>query len=156
MKINFEKLLDKEQRQLINKLIKEANLQESIEDKQKISKYNLKDLLINCGKEEIEGLIYNLYIEKRKNNKEKTEKEIQKTVFNKISKILPQDIICTLPEKNNIKKKYYEKNIIILNNIQLIKKKFKNIKFQSYIHLVAQQILLMIIIQMEWNLWFLE
>ena len=69
------------------------------------------NLLINCGREEIEGLVYNLYIEMKKFNTTKIdEEEIQKKVYEKISNILPQDIISILPTKNIIKEKYNEKD----------------------------------------------
>ena len=60
MKITFDELLNEEQIILAKGIINEINLEYYIEDFQNSSiKYNLKDLLINCGKEEIEGLIYN-------------------------------------------------------------------------------------------------
>ena len=66
--------------------------------------YSLKDLLINCGEEEIQMLIY-YYCNKQKkkdnkngnivdNKKEKEllEENIKENIYNKIYKILPQDI----------------------------------------------------------------
>ena len=106
MKITFDKLLDFDQKLLAQNLIEEINFKYYIE-KYPIN-YVLKDLLINCGKEEIEGLIYNLFIELKKNNNKINENEINERVCNKIIKILPQDIICILPENHIIRKKYYE------------------------------------------------
>ena len=81
--------------------------------------YSLKELLINCGKEEIQGLIYYFNKESKKkddeSNEELKEKEknieekaLEENIYNKIYKILPQDIISILPENNIIKKKYFE------------------------------------------------
>ena len=48
-------------------------------------------------------------IMKRKNEIKIDEKTLRENVIGKIYKILPQDIICILPDNNIIKKKY--KNI---------------------------------------------
>ena len=65
--------------------------------------YVLKDLLINCGRKEIQGLIY---YETKKNNNRMDEENIKETILNKIVKISSQDIISILPEGNIIKEKY--------------------------------------------------
>ena len=110
MKITFDKLLNEEQIKIKNNIMKEIDLNDSIENHQKSIKYNLQNLLINCGKEEIEGLVYNLYIEMKRNNITKIdEEEIQRRVFEKISNILPQDIISILPSNNIIKTNYNDK-----------------------------------------------
>ena len=110
MKISFDKLLDDEQSKLANRMIDEINLKHYIDNFQKSSvKYKLRELLINCGKEEILGLIYNLYIEMKNNNNNINEEEIKEKLYNKISNILPQDIICILPDNHIIRKLYYEK-----------------------------------------------
>jgi hypothetical protein len=120
IKISFHNLLDDRQRKLTKRIIKEINLKYYIRNFQKkISiNYDLKDLLINCGTEEIEGLIYNYSVKNRNNNNKIDEEIITERVYDKISNILPQDIICILPDNNVIKKAYYEKkNIIILKVI---------------------------------------
>ena len=108
MKISFEKLLDDDQKTLAKTIINDIDFERHI-DAHKIN-YELKDLLINCGKEEIQGLIY--YETKKKNNK-LDKKNIEEIVYNKIVKILSQDIISILPDGHKIKelylneKKYY-------------------------------------------------
>ncbi len=64
-----------------------------------IFNYEIKDLLINCGKEESQSLIYY----EMKKNKDRLDKEkIEETIKNKIIKILSQNIISILPEGNII------------------------------------------------------
>ena len=117
MKINFEKLLDDEQIVKTKRIIDEINLEYHIENFQKSAiKYNLKDLLINCGKEEIEGFIYNLDIMKKKTeNMNINEEEIKEKLYNKIINLLPQDIIAILPEKHIIRKIYSDKKYCNFN-----------------------------------------
>lgn len=81
----------------------------------KNQKLNLKNLLINCEKEEIEGIIYNLDIEikKKKNINNINAEEIKERLYNKIINLLPQDIIVILPETHIIRKIYYDKKYYI-------------------------------------------
>ena len=114
MKISFEKLLDDDQKNFAKNIINDIDFERHIES-QKIN-YELKDLLINCGKEEIQGLIY--YETKKRNNKF-DKKNIEDIVYRKIAKILSQDIISILPDHHKIKdlylaeKKYYSLNSYI-------------------------------------------
>ena len=97
----------------MNEAIK--NFKKSVED----VNYSLEDLLINCGDQEIRGLIYyysTVYKKSENDDNEKKENidesELKKKVIDKIYKILPQDIISILGKNDDIKKKYYEdKNI---------------------------------------------
>ena len=83
-----------------------------------IGNISLDNLLINCGVEEIQGLIYYFSIMLKKdgnlhNNNDKMkdyidQKQLGEKILDKIYKILPQDIILILPEKNIIKMKYFE------------------------------------------------
>jgi hypothetical protein len=66
------------------------------------------------------------------NNKKIDEKDLKEIIYNKIMKILPQDIICILSENHIIKRKYYEKKSIIILKIIEMMKKIKNIKFLLY------------------------
>ena len=111
MKITFDKLLNEEQIILRKKIIEDFNVKHYIE--QKNINYILKDLLINSGKEEIEGLIYNNYIEFKEKNIPINTDKIKRNVYSKITKMLPQDIICILPDKNIIKEIYYEEKKIL-------------------------------------------
>ena len=58
---------------------------------------------------------------------EETNEEIKENVYNKIYKILPQDIISILPKNNIIKEKYY-KNKVIYNFKDYIKDEIKKFK----------------------------
>ena len=109
IKISFDKLLNKEQLFLAKQIIDEINFDHYIGEYQEKINYSLKDLLINSGKEEIEGLIYNCLIKIKKNKiDERDENNIKEIVYNIISNILPQDIISILPENHKIAKNYYE------------------------------------------------
>lgn len=56
MKITFEELLDDRQKIFAQKIINDIDFKKHIDAH--TFNYVLKDLLINCGKEEIQGLIY--------------------------------------------------------------------------------------------------
>ena len=119
MIVSFDKLLDKNLETKAKNLIQEINLKTRVE-KYPYSdiKYLLKDLLINCGDDEIQGLVYNffyLYTESNNDNDnddQKTEnldeEKLKENVIDKIYRILPQDILAILPKNNIIKKKYLE------------------------------------------------
>lgn len=110
MKITFDKLLNEEQMTLTKRIMGQIGLNERIEIFQKSVKYNLSDLLIDCGKEDIEGLVYNHYIDmKRNNNKKIDENQIKERIYKKICNILPQDVISILAPDNIIKTYYDEK-----------------------------------------------
>jgi len=128
MKITFDKLLNEEQMVLTKRIMDEIGLDERIEIFQKPIKYNLTDLLINCGKEENEGLVYYLYIEMKNNNNNQKidENQIKERIYTKISNLLPQDIISILPSENVIKLKYDEKEYY--NFKQYIKEEYKAYK----------------------------
>ena len=119
MVLSFDKLLENDLKILSNNLISEMNLERSISNYSNIN-YELRDLLINCGEEEIQGLIYYYCNKSKKNdndndlkNKKKESMEsIKENVYNKIYKVLPQDIISILPNKNIIKEKYYRNKTI--------------------------------------------
>ena len=121
MILSFDKLLDNVLKKISDNLIDEINFKYILSTYKNIN-FSLKDLLINCKNEEIQALIFYFSNELTNNNnnsddeelKEKNinENQIKDNVINKIYKILPQDIICVLSEKNIIKKKYFElKNV---------------------------------------------
>ena len=105
----FEKInvnfLNKEQKKLTQKLLNEMNLNSIITNDEIKINYSLENLLI-YGKEEIESLIYYIYNFENKNLSLKKE-ELKKEIYSIIIKVLPQDIICILPD---IKIMYYENN----------------------------------------------
>ena len=119
----FEKYIFSIDKLLNNDLLRiSAELFEDIEIKEIIKKYEninycLKDLLINLGMQEIQGLVYyfskfsKLDENESDNEEPKNQKldreQIKEKIFDKICNILPQDIIAILPEKNEIKKKYF-------------------------------------------------
>ena len=117
MNLSFGKLLNKKLKDISNDIIDNFNLKISINSYKKIN-YSLRDLLINCKLDEIQGMIYYFNKKNKKNvneldnEAEKEEKidvnELQEIVTNKIYKILPQDIIAILPDENILKKKYLE------------------------------------------------
>ena len=117
--LSFDKLLDNDLKRISGNLLDEIKLKKTINKYKKIN-YSLKDLLINCGEEEIQALIYYFSVESKKDdnddNEDQKEKKIdeeklKENVINKIYKILPQDIICILQDNNIIRKHYNSKNI---------------------------------------------
>ena len=97
--ISFEYLLSEA-------YIKEANIiynmiqdfaNPNLQDNNNINlKYSLDNLLINCDKEEIQGIIYSKIKEYEKINKKLLVQELQDLVLEKIVLTLPQDIILLL------------------------------------------------------------
>ena len=98
--------------------------------------YSLKDLLINCQKEEIQELIcyYKNAYKHEEKEKEKAKKntidykKIKDIIIQKIYKILPQDIVANLQDDNIFKKNYYESKNLYNFNDYLYKLKNKNEK----------------------------
>ena len=139
MVLSFDQLLDNELKALSKNLIDKMNFRRALKKYEDIN-YSLKDLLINCGEEEIQGLIYyysNKFKKKDNNNdnlfdnkkeKELLEENIRENVYNKIYKILPQDIIFILQDKNEIKKRYLENKDI--HNFKDYIKKDENKKYK--------------------------
>ena len=129
-KITFDKLLDIEQMKLLIDLIfYEINLKHYI--KQTKINYELKDLLINYGKKEIGCMLYNIYLNYKKNDKEirgDEIKEIKEKVYSKIVKMLCQDIIFILPDDNKIKQIYLDKKEYYNFEKYLIDNENKNYK----------------------------
>ena len=105
--ISFDKLLDKNQKELDLELRNnDLNLTEIM--KRTKEKYNLninlEDLLIGCKNEDIQGLIY--YFSNGKNI-DKDKEDIKQKIFDKIAKLLPQDVIINLPNSNMLKISYF-------------------------------------------------
>ena len=103
MQISFNDLLNDEQKNLKDEIIKEINLADEIKDRDKKLNYDLNQFLINCRKQDIGVLTYNSYLE---NNNAINKNEIKEKIYKKISDILPQDIIVNLKDTNPIRQKY--------------------------------------------------
>ena len=124
--LSFDQLLDPRLKNISRKLISDIKLRQTI-NLYENANYSLKNLLINCENEEIQGLNYYFSKEGKKDGKETenneskdeqiSEEMIRENAINKIYKILPQDIIAILPEENIVRKHYFDfKNIINFNN----------------------------------------
>ena len=104
--IDFEYLLNNEKINLSERIM---NIRKNLEETEIINgeklKYDKSKLFINFNKEEIQGIIY--YLSKQN----KSIEDIEDFIFQKISLVLPQDIILLMnfSEKNNIFKNEYEK-----------------------------------------------
>ena len=100
------------------KLLKQLEQKLKYENKKRISdeeeKAQLAKEIDKRQRKEEEQRIEDLIEEEQKEKKMDEEKIIKNKVINKIYKILPQDIICILPE-NNIIKKCYKDNEIYYN-----------------------------------------
>lgn len=57
--LSFKKLLDNDLKILSQKIIEKIQLKSTIDSYKNKINFSLKDLLINCGTEEIQGLIFN-------------------------------------------------------------------------------------------------
>ena len=116
MQISFKDLLDEGQNKITKKISENINLKEEIKKRQPKINYDLNNLLINCGEQEIEGLVYYFSIENK--NKKVNKNDIIDIIYNRITNILPQDIITNLSEDNPLLESIMkEKDIQILKNI---------------------------------------
>jgi hypothetical protein len=77
--LSFDKLLDYKLKRISTNLIKELNLKKIIK-KYKDINYSLNDLLINCGEEDIQGLIYYYSKEAQKKNNEDNEEQQENNI----------------------------------------------------------------------------
>ena len=127
MQINFNDLLDYNLKELIKNIIDEIKLKD-LSNKIKYNiNYDLNNLLINCNSEEIGALVYYLNLEAKSKKKTENNNEIKEIIYNKMSILLPEDIIILLSEENPLKEKYYKNkkyynfkkymNDLISNNI---------------------------------------
>ena len=115
--LSFEYLMNKEQKSQAEKIYKKCQKLVEYDKKWKFINYDIDSLLINCGEEEVNGMVY----------LENSDK-IEDILSEKISSTLPQDIILILSkmmelrtDKENIE--FYNK---ILNNY--CKNRYNNIK----------------------------
>ena len=103
--VKFEMLLNEKQK------LEAKNIYQKLKIKEYISKlklnYNIENLLINCDKKSIDRL-YFYYSNKDPNLKEL---DLEKIIFEKIARTLPQDVILNLEDNHPIKLYYNQKNI---------------------------------------------
>ena len=110
IKITSNDLLDTYQMQLAAEMIDELNFISNINKYQSQINYSLRNLLINCKKENIAILINNFSIESKNNNIKRNKNDYKERVYKKISNVLPQDIICILSDNHIIKEIYLHEN----------------------------------------------
>ena len=109
VQINLLDLLDSGQREIARSIKCQIRLEEIIKQEKDKFNYDLNDLLINCREEEIGGLVYKETINNvNKYKNYEIEKRIYYKIYDKISILLPEDIILILEDnKYYYKKKYY-------------------------------------------------
>ena len=109
MNLSFKKLISEKQKNCADTILAQLDIKQCISRLNYDINYELKDLLIGCKKEDIKGMIYyELDIDENQNGNDEEEKEekIKNTIFDKIYKLLPQDIIVNLGSDNILRKKY--------------------------------------------------
>ena len=103
--INFREMMTKKQRDSADDIIDQINIK-CLKDLNYEIQYELEDLLIGCKKNNILGIYYYLSSNEGNYNQDNETKE---KIFEKLFKLLPQDIIVNLNDKNCLKKLYYDK-----------------------------------------------
>ena len=105
--IKFNELLNDTQKLLADDLMKnECDFKNMIKKKKYHLNYSVNDLLIGCNKEDIQGLVYN-FSQDINISDDNRKNDIKTKVISKLVKLLPQDIIVNLPEKEKIKEEYF-------------------------------------------------
>lgn len=125
MIIKFDELLNPIQKNISKDLLgKECNFKQKIKNHEDKVNYKLKDLLIGCKEEDIQGLVYDFNKDREieAQNAENEINEIKSNVIKKLVKLLPQDIIIYLDNDDPIKKEYF-KNKKFYDIDEYIKKK---------------------------------
>ena len=108
MALSFGELLKDKQNDLCNVILKQLDVKLFEKKLNYEINYKLKDLLIGCKKQDILGMLY-YEIDLNEIKKEKNDDDTKKKIFNKIYKLLPQDIIVNMDKGNELKTIYYEK-----------------------------------------------
>ena len=107
MQISFNELLDDKQKELIDNIIKDIRLKDAIKNSKMKFNYDLNNSLINCNEQDIRGLIYYLKIEAENKKTDKIEQYIKERIYDKITILLPEDLVIYLD--SILKEKYFEK-----------------------------------------------
>ena len=107
MLLSFSQLISEKQKNLANSIADEFDVTKYVNKLMYKINYRLKDLLIGCHLEDILGMIY---YELDSDEKGVDDSKIKINIFDKIYKLIPQDIIVNLSEENNtLKKAYFSK-----------------------------------------------
>ena len=118
--ISSDKLLDERQKIFVNKIYEEKlDFKKFINNSYKIN-YKINELLIGCKKQDIQGLIYN-YSNSISQEEREDEKEY---ILNKVTKLLPQDVMINIQVDKDIKTKYEQVKYYRLDDY--LKKEGKN------------------------------
>ena len=107
MQLSFNELLDDKQKELIDNIIKDIRLKDAIKNSKMKFNYDLNNSLINCNEQDIRGLIYYLKIEAENKKTDKIEQYIKERIYDKITILLPEDLVIYLD--SILKEKYFEK-----------------------------------------------
>ena len=111
--MSFEYLMTENQRNIANKLYEKCqNMIKYDKSKIGIIDYDLSNLLINCNKEEINGIVF-IESQKITQDNDKEEEYYEDKLISKISLTLPQDIIlCILNNEENSEFSQFNKKIL--------------------------------------------
>ena len=112
MLLSFSKLITKNQENLAKIIFDSLNIDNNINKFNFEINYKLNDLLIGCQREDILGMIYYEY----DNDETKKNDKIIDIIYEKVYKLLPQDIILNLDNENKLKKLYKNKKYYRLKN----------------------------------------
>ena len=105
MLLSFSQLISQKQEELAKTIADEFDI--NVNKLNYRVNYRLRDLLIGCHIEDILGMIY---YELDADEKGIDDDKIKNNIFNKIYKLMPQDIIVNLNDEKNILKKTYFSN----------------------------------------------
>ena len=127
MIIYFNEMMKEKQRSIADDILSVLDMKKVKERLLYNIQYELEDLLIGCKKDDILGMVY--YELDSNENNDKTEKkdEVKKIIFNKIYKLLPQDIIINLNKSNDLRQ-LYEKQKTYYNLKSYIEKDYLQYK----------------------------
>ena len=143
--ISFEYIMNEKQKSIAYNIYKKCSkIINYDENKMRLINYDINNLLINCGQEEIFGFVYMETQGKKEITKEDYEK-IENNFISKLALLLPQDIILILVlnkdewEDNEENKIFYNKllnyyNSHIHNNIQSYLSNYENNKNKIVIY----------------------
>ena len=107
MILSFSQLISKKQEELAKLIVDEFDVNKFANELKYKVNYRLRDLLIGCHIEDILGMIY---YELDSNEKEIDDNKIKNNIFNKIYKLMPQDVIVNINDEQNILKTTYFSN----------------------------------------------